>query len=291
MKILYSVDSQNNNDYFNNTLFHGLNLLENIEIVDIPKIDHIYSKTENFRFSIQGILNDDPFQDRADVDKKIKTNYYDIIIISVLDRSHKSPLFHKIIENYDPKKIIYVDSQDSANVYHYLKNKGLYFKKELTINDPKIFPIGFSFPKEKIQTPLEKTQVISNLFSIWEPIPTNLSETEYYNDYRKSLFAKTTKNKGWDQLRHYEILGCRSLPFFVNLSHCPKNTCTHLPKAVLLNILNMIYTKGMDYFMTNEGIEIYNELENKIHNHFLENCTTEAMAKYLLNCYFKYSNY
>jgi len=170
MKILYSVDSQNNNDYFNNTLFHGLNLLENIEIVDIPKIDHIYSKTENFRFSIQGILNDDPFQDRADVDKKIKTNYYDIIIISVLDRSHKSPLFHKIIENYDPKKIIYVDSQDSANVYHYLKNKGLYFKKELTINDPKIFPIGFSFPKEKIQTPLEKTQVISNLFSIWEPI-------------------------------------------------------------------------------------------------------------------------
>jgi hypothetical protein len=291
MKILYSIDSQNHTDYFNNTLFHGLNLLENVEIIDIPRIDHIYSDTTNPRFSIQGILNNDTTESRADVDKKIKTDYYDIIIVSVLGRAYRSPLFHKILENYNPKKLIFVDSQDSTNVYHYLKNKGLYFKKELVIDDPKIFPIGFSFPKEKIQTPLEKTQVISNLFSIWEDIPTNLTETEYYNDFRKSLFAKTTKDKGWDKLRHYEILGCRSLPFFVNLLHCPKNTCTHLPKDILLDILNMIYSKGMDYFMTNEGLEVYHELENKIHNHFMEHCTTEAMAKYMLDCYLKYYNH
>jgi len=103
------------------------------------------------------------------------------------------------------------------------------------------------------------------------------------------LFGKTHKKGGWDCLRHYEILGCRSIPVFVDLMHCPKNICTHLPKDLLLNVLNLIGTKSPNYFMTNEGIEIYNELENKIHNHFLENCTTEAMAKYLLNCYFKYS--
>ena len=101
MRILYTIGSQNDNDYFNNTLFHGLNLLENIEIIDIPRIDYIYSNTTNFRFSI---LNENPSQDRSEVDKKIKTNYYDIIIISVLDSFHKSPLFHKIVENYDPKK-------------------------------------------------------------------------------------------------------------------------------------------------------------------------------------------
>ena len=53
----------------------------------------------------------------------------------------------------------------------------------------------------------------------------------------------------------------------------------------------MIYSKGMDYFMTNEGLEVYHELENKIHNHFMEHCTTEAMAKYMLDCYLKYYNH
>lgn len=34
------------------------------------------------------------------------------------------------------------------------------------------------------------------------------NEEEYYNDYKKSLFAITRKKGGWDCMRHYEILAC-----------------------------------------------------------------------------------
>ena len=88
-----------------------------------------------------------------------------------------------------------------------------------------VYAITFSIPELKIVRGMQhKTKLLSNL------IPGNMStyiyntEEEYYNEYKSSLFAITTKKSGWDCMRHYEILACGTIPYFPNNENCPKDT-------------------------------------------------------------------
>jgi hypothetical protein len=45
------------------------------------------------------------------------------------------------------------------------------------------------------------------------------TEEEYYNEYKKSYFAITTKKCGWDCMRHYEILANGCIPYFLNIEN------------------------------------------------------------------------
>ena len=146
-----------------------------------------------------------------------------------------------------------------------------------------IYPIGFSIHKSKIVDNIpEKKRLLAPL------IPGDLStyiynnETDYYNNYKESLFGTTFKKAGWDCMRHYEILACGCIPLFVDLDQCPKNTMTFLPKE-LIKSSNKVYHILRNY----QSFEQISQAEKDICNgyirdllqHTREKLTNEKMAR------------
>jgi hypothetical protein len=146
-------------------------------------------------------------------------------------------------------------------------------------------PISFSIPREKIinYIPL-KTKILSDL------IPGKLetyiykSEKEYYDEYKQSFFALTTKKAGWDCMRHYEIIANGCVPYFPNIENCPKYTMVHFPKDLIIQG-NILYKKfenrNIDY-LRNDELNEYNSLVLKLLIYLKKYLTTDRMAKYIL---------
>ena len=149
-----------------------------------------------------------------------------------------------------------------------------------------LHPITFSIPKEKICKKYNvKTKILSNL------IPGNTStyiynnEEEYYNEYKKSYFAITTKKAGWDCMRHYEIIANGCIPYFLNIEKCPKNTLYLLPKNLFIESNTLYETKFKNKNineLTQEEIDEYNILQKKILEYTQNYLTTEKMVEYIL---------
>ena len=149
-----------------------------------------------------------------------------------------------------------------------------------------VYPITFCIPNEKISlSKTNKTKILSNL------IPGNLktyiynTEEDYYNEYKKSYFAITTKKAGWDCMRHYEILANNCIPYFIDIQKCPLNTMYFLPKQLLIksNILYEKKFKNKNITQLNiEDINEYNILQEELLEYTKNNLTTEIMAKYIL---------
>ena len=147
-----------------------------------------------------------------------------------------------------------------------------------------LFPINFAIPEEKIckdNNPI-KTKIMSSL------IPDDFStyiynnETDYYNEYKKSYFATTTKKSGWDCMRHYEILANGCIPYFIDIEKCPINTMTLLPKKKIIEsnaFYNRIKNKNK---LNEEDIYQYKILKDELFNYTKMNLTTIHMAKYIL---------
>ena len=49
-------------------------------------------------------------------------------------------------------------------------------------------------------------------------------DVRYFHNYRHSYYCVTRKKKGWDCLRHYEILASGCIPYFVDIDRLPANT-------------------------------------------------------------------
>jgi hypothetical protein len=148
-----------------------------------------------------------------------------------------------------------------------------------------LHPITFCIPEEKIvQEVYPKTKLLSSLIPGQTQTYIYTTERDYYNEYRQSYFAMTTKKGGWDCLRHYEILANGAVPFFPNIEHCPLNTMTHLPK-ILIQEGNALYarlsTKPLSE-LTGEDIREYDVLREKCMTHLRTFLTTEKMARYVL---------
>lgn len=300
MKILYtrSIDhswaNSSQQDYLCDCVFHGLKSLGE-EIIDAPNLWYMYKSsfgpnkkdpTDLYGrgFTIFSTIESDYGIDRTDIENKIRNQYFDLVILARVDFT--SPYLSLILENYPPSKLIILDGMDPDHIFDIsLINRGTYFKRELKYFDSTIFPISFAFPKEKIQ-PLDrnKTNYTSGTLPtyranyIWE------KEQDYYNEYNRSFFSITHCKAGWDCMRHYEIMGCRSVPVFYGLDQCPAYTCTALPKGLLLTAAR-IASQGQEWLSRN--LDFYYDLENQIFEHFLKYCTTDMLAKYVLDTHFR----
>jgi hypothetical protein len=153
-------------------------------------------------------------------------------------------------------------------------------------NSRKIYPIGFSFPQEKIvKTIPNKTKILSDLIPGKKETYIYNTEEDYYNEYKKSIFATTTKKMGWDCLRHYEIIANGCIPYFPDIEQCPKNTMTFFPKDLVIKgngIYNRIKNKNINDLSDEERNEC-TALIQALLEHMKEKLTTSKMAKYVLD--------
>jgi len=314
MKILLTRMLDGCTECLGDFLLHGLRSIEEIEVVDEPRPWYAYhdatmgpdGKTLNDLhgkgFTHTRLVKEDPRIDRTDIEGKIKSKYYDLIIFSRAD--FYSPYIGTILENYPPSKVIYIDGRDDPSFTVHtttlpLLGTGTYFKRELQIDDPRIHPIGFAYPREKF-VPLgsaTKDRVTSD----FEPAAAGLSsrgkyiyenEADYYHGYAISYFGKTWRrggNASWDTQRHHEIIGSGAIPWWDGVHECPPRTCMQLPKEEIKQAVDLINEKGVEWFTHGEGLERYNELLYKIYNRQITTNTTVHLAKYVLDTHKKYT--
>lgn len=297
-------------EYLSNMVLHGLYFMPDVEVTNYPKSVMMYEDTfetvnkNNIYgkgFTIFGTLPTyhGPYEEH-DIYEKVKNNYFDYVIMSYVSARNKNwyvsesnPLVKEAVKYYDKKQIILLDGHDEPNwfvdeAFEY----ATYFKRELYGNHSKeiMYPIGFAFPEEKIQTSLPKIRTQAKM----KPKPLGKigrdykypykNEQAYYDGYRESLFGLTYKKAGWDCLRHYEIMACRCLPFFTDIDQCPPEVCKTLPKDLIKEAVKMrgLYD-DINYYHTDQGNKEYHDLESKIFEHFKKHCTTRTLAEYVLN--------
>lgn len=265
-KVLYLTVQQQNlwpgivGDYLCDLTLHGLRELLGPDCVDYPEKRHLYdsyphqSNMWGRGFTYSGMLKEGPV-DRTDIDNKIKTGFFDVIIVAIHHTMHHSPQETlkclSAISQLAPSttRIAVLDGNDLTNCnLEFFNYAHFYFKRELTDDqDSRILPISFSIPKHKIVETVYylKTRDFSyitpgSIEAHWpqDSRMTHSYETEnaYYADYRNSFFGLTCKKGGWDCMRHYEILGNGCVPIFTDIEWCPNRTLTTLPKDVLSTV-------------------------------------------------------
>lgn len=278
-------------DYLYDSLLHGLRQLEDVDVVDEPYISHMYKdnfgegkRTERFLygkgFSLFASLPEVDV-DRNDIKSKVRNNYYDYILVDI--ENNPFTIFDDIdLLDLPRNKIIIIDGRDERHVDAHAVEHYQYFKRELIYRHPNLYSLPFSIPKEQILNPIEKIKTLAHVR------PGDMSTyifndpESYFKDYNESLFGITMCKYGWDCMRHYEIFAARSIPWFVDIDACPELSCTTLPKKDLSRMNRLITNYGVNSFMEGIGREIYEEMRQKMFDHFVNNCTTEANAKYFI---------
>jgi len=214
--------------------------------------------------------------DNSDIENKIKNNYFDYIVYGSVRRHRK--YINLVLENYPKNKIAIIDGEDDCILIN--NHEVPYFKRELIVNTPKIYPISFSIPEEKI---LKSPDTTKKEKFLADYLPGNTSgqnyiydtEESYYKDYQLSYFGRTHKKGGWDCMRHYEILANYCMPHFPDLLYCPELTMNNFPKKQILEA-NQIF----ENFKINER---YYELLDEVFNYTVKKLTTKESAKYIID--------
>jgi hypothetical protein len=195
MRILYFTSSVE--DYLGDSILHGLRLLYGKDCIDYPKCEILYKNCpEHMREQVRGNgftlysgLLEDIHIDRFNIETKIHNQYYDLIIISDIQRQYGWFLHFR--PWLTAENTIILDGQDThqpyparghwwRKPYYWFLPKAhkdfLYFKREWTPDThfsiwmrmlptklrnklPKPINLrstAFSFPKEKIVTMLPK---------------------------------------------------------------------------------------------------------------------------------------
>ncbi len=316
------------NDYMSDILLHGLREIYGDSVIDYPGVWYMYpEEVKRIKydinnlwgkgFTLYNLLSNYHKIDRTDIEKKIKTNYFDFIIFGSI---HKSRLFFSEAIN-SKSKIIFVDGDDHQFIDKQITKNGVYFKREL-VSDyvTNVYPINFAIPKEKIVQTINSKPI--NLLSPIIPGKNSSqiykNEQDYNQVYQNSIFALTYKKIGWDSLRHYEILMNGCIPLFFNINHCPEKTLTKLPKQMLFDIFNQYSWILNQFFPTkiyklkflsiekfflffnslfkkkNTGISFINtypeivEIKEKLINYTKKNLTTKNVAKDIISDTLKY---
>ena len=280
MKILY-LTKGDHVDYQNDAVLIGLKELYGTSIVDINKQAHNYenydaesaSRLYGMGMTVTRVLPDLEV-DRTDITTKIVNRYYDYIIYGSIWRCND--YLDEILKHYPANKVVAIDGEDEINI-HPSYNKGIvYFKRELVIDKPKMFPINFAIPMCKINFNTNKTRNQAFITPLDKSTYIYKNEKDYYNDYNISRFGVTVKKAGWDCLRHYEILGNGCIPIFYNVDKCPDLTMKYFPKTLCQNVLTDLTNK-----MKPE--DVYSKYIESFRTALYENCTTTAVAKRMLD--------
>jgi hypothetical protein len=290
MKILFTrpVTGQ---DYNSDCLLHGLRSVYKDSVVDCPKVWYMYkssfynngpqlSDLYGKGFTIFGTL-DDLNIDRTHIEDKIVNQFFDFII---MQSNNDSPYNRLVIAHTPPEKIIYIDGDDL--ILTKWKDEiitGHHFKREIVDCSSEIHPLPLAFPREKIPQALYKIQSLAKLIPGDPSTYIYQNETDYYAGYNQSLFAVTFKKAGWDCMRHYEILACHCIPWFEGIEYCPAKICPTLPKGLLLYTNDLLQRYNHQDFLSGELREKYQHLHELIFTHFIDNCTTDALASYVID--------
>lgn len=297
LKILFIANNKFN-DYLPDAVFHGLLSMKNVEVTDYNNLWYMYDNAPkdiiNKKFHGKGFAYYTllPYNevDRYNVEDKIKKKYYDLIVYGNIHRN--KDLINIVFKNYEKNKIIVLDGEDETDILKEYVSKSIYFKREITEKNfelyPNIKPISFAYPNEKIvkEVPDKKKwlgQIIPGYFTTY----IFNDETNYINDYRKSMFAFTWKKSGWDCLRHYEILCNGCMPLFIDIENCPKTICTTLPKDILIEY----YKKSnlYDIFDMN-GKFVYDKSNKIILNRDLNVISNLKINEDFYQLYYEYLN-
>ena len=269
-------------DYLNDLTFYGLKELYGDDIIDSTQIIHLYKENYNKldHKRLFGILSgtwlfDKDTTDRSNIEEKIKDKYFDLIIYGSIRRCWD--YWGLVLKTYPKDRVILLDGEDDRGVLDLHKNY-LYFKRELISRNKhkNVKPISFSWPTKNLTkpNPLIKSQKFGTVIPGNKDTYIFNNQKDYYNDYQQSYFGLTTKKEGWDCMRHYEILGNYSLPFFPDLKDCPPETLFNFPKDLISESNNLV-----DNFDTKEYFSILGE----VFEHTKKHLTTKAVAQYLIN--------
>ena len=292
MKILY-ISSAQMPDYQCDMLFHGLKEIAGDDIVDINRLWFMYAddfadgrnKKQDLYgkgFSIYGLLPSDQKVDRDDLTTKIRLKYYDLIIFGNICRCEM--LLDQALRYYQPSRLIFIDGEDRPALRQRVLGRGLYFKRELQRRRADVLPINFAIPGCNIRKDQsEKTKLLA--FSDPRDRTTYIydNQDDYYADYATSRFAITTKKAGWDALRHYEIIANQCIPLFLDIENCPAATLTRFPKDAVWQARCRFDRLGGEFFATPEGHAEWHRLFEPIGAEFGKTCTTDALARYVLD--------
>lgn len=320
MKVLFIANNQTN-DFLSDAVFHGLNQIESVEVIDANYLWYMYNDIDKNslvnRFHGRGFTyyTDIPFRrlDREGIETKIKDHHFDKIIYGNIRRCND--YLDVVFDNYSEKEIIFLDGNDEHNqpgIYKEFVNLGTYFRRELSKEESEFFPsakpISFAYPEKKMPSDIpNKEKVLAQIIPGVSETFTFNDEVSYFEDYRKSLFAYTWRKAGWDCLRHYEILGNDCIPIFLDIEHCPSTVCTTIPKE----ILKEYYKKSGIYdlfkmdseiqynpersLVTNRDLTLINEIDmnedfftlyfdylNRLRDYNVKNITTKKLAEYVI---------
>ena len=285
MNILY-VTVGKLDDYLNDMIFHGLYTLFGNQVVDSNCMTFMYKPymTDKNRsiihgkgFTLYGTIEKDDI-DRTEIDKKIRSRFYDLIIYGSV---HRYLEYYDLVKQYYPKnRIAFLDGEDIPHLAYPFCSSHIYFKRELIIDQPNIFPISFSIPPKKVIQDRQSIRAKKNKW-IATCVPDNFNtyifndEQTYYKDYQESFFGITMKKAGWDCLRHYEIIANYCMPFFIHIGDCPPNTMFNFPKQLCLEASQLL---SGNYSETH-----YYDLLDAMFDWLLMNLTTDKLALYVID--------
>jgi hypothetical protein len=287
MKILF-ISGGESPDYQCDMLLHGLRHRLGNDAVDFKRSWYMYKKDVNVEqvdrpklygrgFTVYGTLPDDDEVDRSDIAAKISRRYFDLVVYASIWRCRD--YLDDVLSTYPAHR----DGEDHTDLYGSLVGRGVYFKRELLDFYPRVRPITFAIPAEKIGTVptiKDRTNAYIDPSRRWTYIYKD--EASYYGDYARSLFGKTRKKAGWDCLRHYEILANKCMPDFNGIDKCPISTMVHFPKYEMLRTRQLIKEKNYKWFESVEGKDKWASLFDSAEKIFLKHCTTVALADYFL---------
>lgn len=283
MKVLF-ISAGEGADYLCDMAFHGLRSLFGTDVVDVNRLWFMY-KGADLRgmygkgFTLYGLIEEGQV-DRTDIAWKIANRFFDIVVFGSIHRYWE--YLQEVLAAYPADQIVFLDGEDSPSFLKDFVDKGLYFKRELHSPQRNVFPIQFGIPEEKILGPMQKTAVVAPMDPFNPQTYIYEDEPAYYEQYRSAMFAKTMKKAGWDCLRHYEIMACGSIPWFLNLEHCPTSIMEDLPKEDLLLAKSLLEYQGLPIFLRTCGKELWLDLNSRIQKVLREKLTTEALAKRIL---------
>jgi hypothetical protein len=284
-------------DYQLDSLFHGLASVLGDDLIDTPEFDHMYKENLHLlhadnprRFSLFGKV-DAREVDRNDIPQKVKSKYFDFVILGLHHADEVSDKELEEIELFKDSNLVIIHGGDNLSCREELLNYGPIFKRELNdVPNDNFHPISFSIPSELIVDEVpEKSQAFGTVIPSFMQQPSFSTyifdnEKDYLKDYGKSFFGLTWRKGGWDCLRHYEIMAAGCVPYFVDLQQCPPHTLKWLPKDLLLQVLSMKHVdfRNLHIDMEKFDFDLYNTTANRCLNHTKKHLTTETMAKYVL---------
>lgn len=134
-----------------------------------------------------------------------------------------------------------------------------------------MIPFSYCIPDEYIVKNVpEKTKVFSDIVPGGKYLFGPGQQEQYYDEYKCSRFAVTTRKGGWDCLRHYEIIACGCIPIFTDLELCPTNTMYSFPKSLVIESNRKLLPWKDEYE------DIYKEYVEKLLAICRERCSVSA---------------